>query len=180
MGIFSSMPLRPHCPTTLVCPTAEGLPSLQGLAAQLQGQRLGAEQVAGALLGQRCWVKWPYLQEAVVEAVSDAGGHWAGAGGQAGGRKSAGTGQTGGTTALVWLKKACILYHAPLRRCPLVPCASGAAPQAPRCRAAAAPSGTAAPRRASGSRSGSACSRSTCTSRWGFPAGSVGANKCVR
>lgn len=46
---------------------------LKGLAAQLQGQRLGAEQVAGALLGQRCWVKWPYLQEAVVEAVSDAG-----------------------------------------------------------------------------------------------------------
>ena len=45
----------------------------QGLASQLGGQRLTAEQVAGALLGQRCWVKWPYLQEAVVEAVSDAG-----------------------------------------------------------------------------------------------------------
>ncbi|KAL4425618.1 hypothetical protein ABPG75_009634 [Micractinium tetrahymenae] len=46
---------------------------IKGLAAQLSGQRLGAEQVAGALLGQRCWVKWPHLQEAVVEAVSDAG-----------------------------------------------------------------------------------------------------------
>jgi hypothetical protein len=48
-------------------------PRLQPLHVQLGGQRLGAEQVAGALLGQRCWVKWPYLQEAVVEAVSDAG-----------------------------------------------------------------------------------------------------------
>lgn len=38
-------------------------------------------------------------------------------------------------------------------------------PQASRCHAAAAPRGTAAPRRASGSRSGSACSRSTFTSR---------------
>jgi hypothetical protein len=46
---------------------------LKPLHVQLGGQRLGAEQVAGALLGQRCWVKWPYLQEAVVEAVSDAG-----------------------------------------------------------------------------------------------------------
>ena len=56
----------------------------QGLASQLGGQRLTAEQVAGALLGQRCWVKWPYLQEAVVEAVSDAGeGVMAGSGGNA-------------------------------------------------------------------------------------------------
>ncbi|KAI3438723.1 hypothetical protein D9Q98_001143 [Chlorella vulgaris] len=46
---------------------------LKPLHQQLGGQRLGAQQVAGALLGQRCWVKWPYLQEAVVEAVSDAG-----------------------------------------------------------------------------------------------------------
>lgn len=57
----------------LICHCAHAHPAVQGLAAQLQGQRLGAEQVAGALLGQRCWVKWPYLQEAVVEAVSDAG-----------------------------------------------------------------------------------------------------------
>lgn len=58
-----------HLITLLVhlnCPT-------QGLASQLGGQQLSAAQVAGALLGQRCWVKWPYLQEAVVEAVSDAG-----------------------------------------------------------------------------------------------------------
>eukprot|EP00887_Chlorella_sp_A99_P000906 scaffold5.g906.t1 len=45
---------------------------VQDLSAKLGGQRLGAEQVAAAVLGQRCWVKWPYLQEAVVEAVSDA------------------------------------------------------------------------------------------------------------
>ncbi|EFN50461.1 hypothetical protein CHLNCDRAFT_55867, partial [Chlorella variabilis] len=56
---------------------------LKGLASQLGGQRLGAAQVAAALLGQRCWVKWPYLQEAVVEAVSDSGAKVArGAGGQ--------------------------------------------------------------------------------------------------
>jgi len=54
--------------------------ALQGLSSQLpSGQRVGAEQVAPALLGHRCWVKWPYLQEAVVEAVSDAGGGRAGA-----------------------------------------------------------------------------------------------------
>ena len=47
--------------------------ALQALSSQLGGQKLSAEQVSGALLGQRCWVKWPYLQEAVVEAVSDAG-----------------------------------------------------------------------------------------------------------
>lgn len=58
-------------PPCLSPPPPPSLP--QGLASQLGGQRLGAEQVAGALLGQRCWVKWPYLQEAVVEGVSDAG-----------------------------------------------------------------------------------------------------------
>lgn len=32
---------------------------------------MSAEQVAGSILGQRCWVRWPYLQEALVDAVSD-------------------------------------------------------------------------------------------------------------
>lgn len=29
--------------------------------------------VAPTLLGQRCWVRWPYLQEAIVQGVSDKG-----------------------------------------------------------------------------------------------------------
>lgn len=29
------------------------------------------EAIANALCGNACWVKWPYLQEALVEAVSD-------------------------------------------------------------------------------------------------------------
>jgi 5'-3' exoribonuclease 1 len=33
---------------------------------------LAAPQVAAAVAGQRAWVKWPYLQECLVEAVSDA------------------------------------------------------------------------------------------------------------
>lgn len=31
----------------------------------------GVEAVAQLLLGKKCWVRWPYLQEAIVEAVSD-------------------------------------------------------------------------------------------------------------
>lgn len=38
---------------------------------QLGGATLAAQQVAAAVVGHRAWVKWPYLQEAVVEAVSD-------------------------------------------------------------------------------------------------------------
>jgi hypothetical protein len=34
---------------------------------------ISARLVAPMLLGQRCWVRWPYLQEALVTAVSDAG-----------------------------------------------------------------------------------------------------------
>ena len=30
-----------------------------------------AEQIAGSVLGERCWVRWPFLQEALVQAVSD-------------------------------------------------------------------------------------------------------------
>ena len=30
-----------------------------------------AEQVAGSVVGERCWVRWPFLQEALVQAVSD-------------------------------------------------------------------------------------------------------------
>lgn len=44
---------------------------LKDLASQLGGGTLTASKVAGVLVGQRSWVKWPYLQEAVVEAVSD-------------------------------------------------------------------------------------------------------------
>ncbi|KAA6417737.1 MAG: 5 -3 exoribonuclease 1, partial [Trebouxia sp. A1-2] len=32
---------------------------------------ISAEQVAGSILGERCWVRWPFLQEASVQAVSD-------------------------------------------------------------------------------------------------------------
>ncbi len=32
---------------------------------------ISAEQVAGSILGERCWVRWPFLQEALVQAVSD-------------------------------------------------------------------------------------------------------------
>lgn len=32
---------------------------------------MSAEQVGGSILGQRCWVRWPYLQEALVDAISD-------------------------------------------------------------------------------------------------------------
>lgn len=30
-----------------------------------------ADMLSSALLGQRCWVRWPYLQEAEVQGVSD-------------------------------------------------------------------------------------------------------------
>ena len=32
---------------------------------------VNAAMVAPTLIGQRCWVRWPYLQEAIVEGVSD-------------------------------------------------------------------------------------------------------------
>lgn len=32
---------------------------------------ISAEQVAGSILGERSWVRWPFLQEALVQAVSD-------------------------------------------------------------------------------------------------------------
>ena len=32
---------------------------------------ISAEQVAGSILEERCWVRWPFLQEALVQAVSD-------------------------------------------------------------------------------------------------------------
>lgn len=35
------------------------------------GTTVTAEMVSPALLGQRCWVRWPYLQEAEVQGVSD-------------------------------------------------------------------------------------------------------------
>ena len=33
--------------------------------------KVTASMVAPTLLGQRCWVRWPYLQEAIVQGVSD-------------------------------------------------------------------------------------------------------------
>ena len=32
---------------------------------------ISAGQIAGSVLGERCWVRWPFLQEALVQAVSD-------------------------------------------------------------------------------------------------------------
>jgi len=52
-----------------------GMPSRkESVVLQLKdlGVSPGVEAVAGVLVGQKCWVMWPYLQEAVVEAVSDA------------------------------------------------------------------------------------------------------------
>ena len=40
-------------------------------SAAVEAGLMSAEQVAGSILGQRCWVRWPYLQEALVIAVSD-------------------------------------------------------------------------------------------------------------
>lgn len=41
------------------------------ISAAVEAGMMSAEQVAGSILGQRCWVRWPYLQEALVVAVSD-------------------------------------------------------------------------------------------------------------
>ena len=41
------------------------------ISAAVEAGLMSAEQVAGSILGQRCWVRWPYLQEALVIAVSD-------------------------------------------------------------------------------------------------------------
>ena len=41
------------------------------ISAAVEAGLMAAEQVAGSILGQRCWVRWPYLQEALVVAVSD-------------------------------------------------------------------------------------------------------------
>lgn len=52
-----------------------GMPSRkESVVLQLKdlGVSPGVEAVAGVLVGQKCWVMWPYLQEAMVEAVSDA------------------------------------------------------------------------------------------------------------
>ncbi len=35
--------------------------------------KVTASMVAPTILGQRCWVRWPYLQEAIVQGVSDRG-----------------------------------------------------------------------------------------------------------
>ena len=39
---------------------------------QAEAAQAPAIKVAQGLLGQRIWIKWPYLQEAVIQAVSDA------------------------------------------------------------------------------------------------------------
>ena len=57
---------------TLTCePQSKIREIMENLRAK--GERLNATDAAmGALLGQRCWVKYPYLQEALVHAISDA------------------------------------------------------------------------------------------------------------
>ena len=48
------------------------VPSLQDkLSRHLESGEITAKEVAAGILGERCWIKWPYLQEAVVVAVSD-------------------------------------------------------------------------------------------------------------
>ena len=41
------------------------------LSRHLESGEITAKEVAAGILGERCWIKWPYLQEAVVVAVSD-------------------------------------------------------------------------------------------------------------
>ena len=41
------------------------------LSRHLESGEFTAKEVAAGILGERCWIKWPYLQEAVVVAVSD-------------------------------------------------------------------------------------------------------------
>ena len=48
---------------TIVC-------EAQPLQESLGGQRITAAKVAATVAGERCWIKWPYLQEATVSAVS--------------------------------------------------------------------------------------------------------------
>ena len=46
--------------------------TVKGLEDQLEAKELPSlSQIAGVLVGHRTWVKWPYLQEAQVVAVSD-------------------------------------------------------------------------------------------------------------
>ena len=45
---------------------------VQGKQAEAAGAT--AQQLARVLVGQRLWIKWPYMQEALVQAVSDAAG----------------------------------------------------------------------------------------------------------
>ena len=52
----------PECELLLVC-------SLQPLQVSLGGQRITAAKVAATVAGERCWIKWPYLQEATVSTV---------------------------------------------------------------------------------------------------------------
>ena len=48
------------------------VPGLQDkLSRHLESGEITAKEVAAGILGERCWIKWPYLQEAVVVAVSD-------------------------------------------------------------------------------------------------------------
>ncbi len=57
----------------LSCPLLSVLmPGLQDkLSRHLESGEITAKEVAAGILGERCWIKWPYLQEAVVVAVSD-------------------------------------------------------------------------------------------------------------
>lgn len=45
--------------------------SAQSELSELGPGAISAVEVAAGILGLRCWIRWPYLQEAIVEAVSD-------------------------------------------------------------------------------------------------------------
>jgi len=38
---------------------------------QAEAAMASAPQLAAGLVGQRLWIKWPFMQEAIVQAVSD-------------------------------------------------------------------------------------------------------------
>ena len=75
---FAFLAVTSTCNRMLHCGKAtRGMRSISALL-QNQLQRssdttpsVNAALVGPTLIGQRCWVRWPYLQEAIVEGVSD-------------------------------------------------------------------------------------------------------------
>ncbi len=76
--VICTLAVTSTCNRMLHCGEAtRGLTSISALL-QNQLQRssdttptVNAALVGPTLIGQRCWVRWPYLQEAIVEGVSD-------------------------------------------------------------------------------------------------------------